>query len=317
MAWHYESTGRFTIELRRLVRASYNQCSRCGRALQYGEPAYAGYGHVGQALYAGECCSTHFREVASPIYWYWTRDKRCNPNTRLWRYIDFAKFVMMLSHRSLYFSRADLLGDKFEGASGRLDRKGDFDKFYLDFFREALLTLPGGVPPSTDPEEAAKSSLEALSRHAKEQQMRTFVSCWHANVGESEALWRLYCPEPSAGVALSTTAGKLCDALDEVNFNIGHVQYIDFKQAFPGPHDRLFWKRLSLAHENEVRATIEDYSVSTTGLNVAVNLSQLIDVVVPSPFGPPWLDQLIRSTCAQFGWSLNVEQSDLRVEPFF
>jgi hypothetical protein len=35
--------------------------------------------------------------------------------TRVWRYMDFVKFVAMLEHGGLYFSRADLLDDPFEG----------------------------------------------------------------------------------------------------------------------------------------------------------------------------------------------------------
>jgi hypothetical protein len=39
-------------------------------------------------------------------------------NTPIWRYLDFAKFVLLLTERSLFFCRADLLGDKFELAKG-------------------------------------------------------------------------------------------------------------------------------------------------------------------------------------------------------
>ena len=34
----------------------------------------------------------------------------------LWRYMDFTKFVSFLDKSSLFFARADKLGDPFEGA---------------------------------------------------------------------------------------------------------------------------------------------------------------------------------------------------------
>ena len=38
-------------------------------------------------------------------------------DTILWRYMDFTKFVSLLEKRSLFFARADKLGDPFEGAT--------------------------------------------------------------------------------------------------------------------------------------------------------------------------------------------------------
>ena len=39
-----------------------------------------------------------------------------NPDTKIWRYMNFTKFVSMLEHQALWFSRADKLGDPFEGS---------------------------------------------------------------------------------------------------------------------------------------------------------------------------------------------------------
>ena len=38
-----------------------------------------------------------------------------DPNIHIWRYMDFTKFVSMLQKGGLIFSRADKLGDPFEG----------------------------------------------------------------------------------------------------------------------------------------------------------------------------------------------------------
>ena len=43
-------------------------------------------------------------------------------NAVLWRYMDFTKFVSLLDRRALYFSRADKLGDPFEGSLSHINR---------------------------------------------------------------------------------------------------------------------------------------------------------------------------------------------------
>ena len=39
-----------------------------------------------------------------------------DPSATVWRYMDFAKFVSLLDSQALYFARASLLEDKFEGS---------------------------------------------------------------------------------------------------------------------------------------------------------------------------------------------------------
>jgi hypothetical protein len=67
-------------------------------------------------------------ELATHVYWWWEVDKRCEPETRLWRYMDFAKFVSLLETRSIHFARADVLGDSFEGAVGIAERRQQWDR---------------------------------------------------------------------------------------------------------------------------------------------------------------------------------------------
>jgi hypothetical protein len=38
------------------------------------------------------------------------------PDSTIWRYLDFPRFVSLLTTRSLFLPRADLLGDPFEGS---------------------------------------------------------------------------------------------------------------------------------------------------------------------------------------------------------
>lgn len=57
---------------------------------------------------------------------------------RLWRYMNFAKFVSLISTRRLFFCRADLLDDPFEGSYSKINIAlrpqvyGDIPKDKLD-----------------------------------------------------------------------------------------------------------------------------------------------------------------------------------------
>src|SRR4051812_7320569 len=39
-----------------------------------------------------------------------------NLRSKIWRYIEFSKYIAMLESQSLYFCRADQLGEAFEGS---------------------------------------------------------------------------------------------------------------------------------------------------------------------------------------------------------
>lgn len=315
-----KSTGRFTKELKRLRAASYDECRTCGTKLPTDKPAYAGYDKDGLPLYVGDCCSSVVCELASHIYWWWTADKRVEPNEKLWRYVDFAKFVQILETRSLFFARADRFEDNFEGASGLAERQAEWDNHYLDFFRNAVRYPPANATsPSEDiVEREAKRLLGDIKKSIEIEWQTTFVSCWHSNSGESEALWKLYCPNGSTGVAIETSAGRLFDALDAPDIEIGKVQYIDFKMSFSGFHDRIFWKRKSLSHEAEVRAVLKKRPIEeAAGLARPVDVEKLCISIVPSPFAGSWFPSLVEALVARYGYTIPIGKSELLGEPFF
>jgi hypothetical protein len=40
---------------------------------------------------------------------------------KLWRYMDFTKFVSLLETHKLYFNRSDMFNDHFEGSSAKMN----------------------------------------------------------------------------------------------------------------------------------------------------------------------------------------------------
>ena len=48
-------------------------------------------------------------------------EKPENENTKIWRYLDFTKFVSLLDKSALFFTRADRLNDPFEGSYSKVN----------------------------------------------------------------------------------------------------------------------------------------------------------------------------------------------------
>lgn len=286
-------------------------------------PLFAGYDAEGRALLAHARCASTIVELATPVYWTDEPDLSVADTQTVWRYMDFAKFVAMLQQQGLYFPRADQLDDKFEGAAGNASREAEWDAFYLKFFRGAVTTPPPGYPDPNLSEDEIDREAKGLLGSIKtlgEKARSSLVSCWHANSGESEALWRLYCPPPNAGVAIRSTVQNLWNAMEnEVSAVVGRVHYVDFREHFASTgKDRLFFKRRSLSHENEVRVVIADRDDSGSNSRIIhCDLSVLIEEIVISPFAPSWFHEVASNTASKMGLDVPCRQSDLLEQPFY
>src|SRR5687768_1706300 len=89
-----------------------------------------------------------------------------DPNTVLWRYWDLPKFLNLLSTRQLWFSRADLLGDRFEGSYSAATIEHRKKKAARD---AADLGIDVAI---------IQRALDSLGSHADWFRYFTFVSCW-------------------------------------------------------------------------------------------------------------------------------------------
>lgn len=142
-----------------------------------------------------------------------------DPNVAIWRYMDFTKFVSMLESKTLYFSRADLLGDPFEGSCSRDNeqlRPEVLKHFYKDFYKNIPAEILADI-------RAKQSNFKQWFRYW------VFVNCWHMNATESAAMWKLYAKSNEA-VAVKSSFSRLSNALDD-KVIVGMVEYIDFESA--------------------------------------------------------------------------------------
>ncbi|MGY3687137.1 hypothetical protein ACXAAV_10735 [Vibrio coralliilyticus] len=223
-------------------------------------------------------------------------------SSKIWRYMDFTKFVSILENQNIFFCRADLFDDPFEGSIP----KGNI-------LHQEVLYSNIGI-------EHRQKAIEAMSSGRKQMKSKTYISCWHMNDKESAAMWKLYAMTHEA-VAISTSYGKLRDLLSSKVY-LGLVEYIDYETAVI-PENNSFWpfmfKRLSFKHESEVRAVIQDIegTYQSAGISESIEVNDLIDAIYVSPEAPQWYYELVKSITSKYGIRAPVMQSSLSEQPIY
>lgn len=120
----------------------------------------------------------------------------------LWRYIDLAKLVMLLSDKQLHFARADVFKDRHEGSITNPMSRAQKKQF-----------------------EGKPFNIQTLSDWRRNLKECTFISCWRVG-DESDAMWQLYCGEEK-GVAITAAYKDIEAALPDPSYKMAPVIYID------------------------------------------------------------------------------------------
>lgn len=225
-----------------------------------------------------------------------------DPSGRVWRYMDFTKYISLLESSALYFCRLDQLGDRFEGSVTVATKK-------------ALEPAAGIIS-----DEMRKMRQSALTSFRHVTRKGTYVNCWHMAEHESAAMWRLYSRTEEA-ISVQTSYSKLVDAFSE-EILIGLVNYIDYDSEII-PLNNMLWpvmhKRLSFQHEREVRAVspFDMAADAPLGKSVSVDLATLIENVYVSPESPDWFYRLVCNLTKTMGGNFAVDRSRLSEQPVF
>src|SRR3990172_7066486 len=164
-----------------------------------------------------------------------------NPNIKIWRYMDFTKYLSFLEKRALFFTRSDKFDDPYEGST----------------------TQANVTNRSTVYKNASPSWLEQWSLWSRQW---TYINCWHMNEYESAAMWSLYAKTNEA-IAIQSTYQRLFDCLPPKTY-VGKVHYIDYDKDWL-PEGNTFFpyvhKRKSFEHEQELRAVIQEIPLNESG----------------------------------------------------
>lgn len=208
-----------------------------------------------------------------------------NENIKIWRYMDFTKFVYMLEKSALFFSQVDLLGDPYEGELSRGNKK----------IRNFVYSRA-----------ADKKNYQSLEADIKKVRDNIVVNCWHINKTESAAMWKLYAKSNEA-ICIQTTFKKYRRALPKI-VNIGQVKYIDYESQWIPESDLYYpfiYKRNSFEHEHELRGLLdltkldhtckERIEITKGGAWVKVHMSNLIEAIYVAPDSPGWFKDLVEN----------------------
>lgn len=222
-----------------------------------------------------------------------------NLDGKIWRYMDFTKFISILESSALFFSRADKFKDKLEGKHSNFD---------LDRFKKQA------EEENYDGEQAVKTYKEAFER----AKTKMFISCWFMKEYESDGMWTLY-GKIDESIAIQTTYAKLTKTVLDVKpyAEIGMVDYIDYEthdKPMIGGFHPYFHKRIPFDHESEIRALIwNHHSTEEYGMNVPVDIGSLMEKIYVSPTAGEWFYKLIKDVLKRYGYEhIPVEYSKLK-----
>ena len=221
-----------------------------------------------------------------------------NKDVKVWRYMDFTKFISLLENESLYFARADKFDDPFEGSYSKQNVQN----------RNIIYR---NTPP------------EIIENLSKEDIERTFMNCWNLNDCESDAMWKLY-SSSNEGISIQSTFKRLTECFQkDTNYStfIGKVKYIDYDTDYFSDENWLYpfvHKRKYFESEREIRAVIQEYYlIGKNGIDVPIDLEMLIEKIYISPTSPDWFSDRVKSIAKKYGINKDVVKSSLSDDPGF
>lgn len=224
------------------------------------------------------------------------------PNLKIWKYMDLAKFVSLLTTKSLYFACPSQFNDPYEGCVPRSHSQaesGIVQPLVDDWLRLRTAFADKGPECLKKFDESLQSFKTQVFQARKKAASKFGVSCWHISDHESEAMWRLY-SALGQGIAIESSVGQLEASLGKrANLQIDSVRYSDFdKDPIEKGHRHygLFMKRKSYEHEKELRATILLLREGE-GILVQCDLATLVTEVHVSPYTERYVKDAVEKLC--------------------
>lgn len=229
-------------------------------------------------------------------YSYNTNIKTPSDNDILYRYMDFYKFVSLVSKKELFFCKANRFEDPLECCYPK-DYYASGNSFNRIFQRE------GAKHGYID------SEIEKIKERVQEAQTiknKIGVISFCSKDYEYDSLWKLY-SNTKTGICLVTSAGKLKASIAQTTYTgpiyIGKVNYRDYEREFIGVSNKfapIFTKRKEFENEHEVRAIIvKDDNHQTdeieSGYRIPVDTKMLIEEIILSPSSDESLFVLVKS----------------------
>ncbi len=240
-------------------------------------------------------------------------------NAIIWRYMNLKKFEDILAKKALFFCRADKFTDLNEGAIPKKETENRLKA-------QRQVSERFGNPYNHV--EASKNII-ALDELHKGMKRGTLVNCWHINRFESGKMWELYVGNDQ-GVTIQSNKERIerCFGLLTTNIEMSKVRYLDYendiwfhKDEFPHYSytaiTPLIHKKLEFEHEAEFRVFLinneaikkEDYWNDSIGMDVNINVEDLIEKVIVPPNSDLSFKNKIELIIEKYGFDFKVEKS--------
>ncbi|HIF9107794.1 TPA: hypothetical protein ACX6RV_000897 [Photobacterium damselae] len=224
----------------------------------------------------------------------------------LWRYMDLAKFLSLLSSNSIWLARTDTFKDKREGMFHDA-MKAELDEIYSQLETDGKLNSNDEIKNTSD-----------FQRYLSDN---TYISCWHKNSSENMVMWEIY-GHTENSIAIKTTAERLVRSfnLDEVyniatEFALDEVKYIEHNSATSERNYRqpFFIKRHHFKFEQEARLYLlvkerKYRGDAPLGHNLKINIKDLIESVYVHPDSEEWFLSAVKDLVLKYNLSISVNR---------
>jgi hypothetical protein len=227
-----------------------------------------------------------------------------NQSEKIWRYVDLAKFVSLLSSQSLYFACPNEFLDPYEGLYPK-SQVAAFSSIAQAQIDQAKITRDKIVEQRPGVNVARLNNTiqvmaDSIIKGFNEVRLKFGITCWHKNEVESEAMWKLYSAS-GQGIAIESTRGQLTESiLEKTHLVIDDVRYSNFETdpiEKGHRHYGLFQKGRSFDYERELRGTVL-LKASGKGTFVKCDLDALVTQIHISPLAPDYFRDVVEEICA-------------------
>lgn len=231
-----------------------------------------------------------------------------NPNEKIWRYMDFTKYLSLLSTQALFFCRVDKLGDKNEMTLPLANQKNDIE-FYNHHEEKIKRATKGAI------------TLEIWLSIWDYTKKSIVINSWHRNNFESAAMWSVYL-KTNEGIAIQSNFKRLCDSFQKSSddVNIGIVNYKDYYAEIIEDETIFGWvshKLKSYEYERELRAIVTNQMddklkpLHEVGKYISIDLNTLIETVYVAPNADKWYTDLVIEVTRKYGYNYEIKTSEL------
>jgi hypothetical protein len=227
-----------------------------------------------------------------------TSDISLKADMVLMRYVDLAKFIDLISTKTIYVASAVEFEDSLEG------------------------TLPQQIREmyDQDPDVIKHIRSKQILEMEHENRVKTNLSCWTKGPKDNMALWKIYGASKQS-IAITTTLNKLVQStllwrgLSGVTFK--DVVYIDHSENVPDGIYSLSCDTFGLKHvayefEKEVRMVVTRNSLKKPSfLRLKIKPNDIIEKIIVSPEAGEWFLNLVESVSKKYRITAPVEYSKL------